>query len=245
MSRRRLWVIAGCVAALLAVVFLMLHLQTPPASGGAPGDQPSIASTGTSDSAAPSSTTAPTQAAGSAQSPSQSVPSETTAPEGTVPKPQDPQSTPFRTDSSGRLVTDEQARLEIEKLVALTSPSELPNKVQELAQTLPPPAAQQLPDLVDRYRDYTVAQRQAVPPDKAPSSDQDALTMLETMHALRVQYFGKDIAEGFFAAEEEKQRKLIELMRLQNDQSLTLQERAEKAQAVYQSMPETKAPEKK
>jgi hypothetical protein len=245
MSRRRLWVIAGCGAVVLIALAFLLHSRGPSAGGEAAGDSASADASGTSDSATPSSAAAAPTQPGSAQLPAQGAPSATAPPEGTVPGPQNQQGALFKTDSSGRLIPDEQARLEIEKLVALNSPAELQQKVQELAQTLPPPAAQQLPDLVDRYRDYTVAQRQAVPPDTAPANEQDALTMLETMHALRVQYFGKEVAEGFFAAEEAKQRQLIELMRLQNDQSLTIQERAEKAQAVYQTMPEFRAPEKK
>jgi lipase chaperone LimK len=150
----------------------------------------------------------------------------------------------FRTDSSGRLIADEQARLNIEQLIALNDPPELQRRVQELARTLPPAAAQQLPDLVDRYRNYNAALRQAIPPDQAPASEQDALTMIETMHALRVQHFGPEVAEAFFGAEENSQRKLLELMSLQADQSLTMEEKAEKAQALYQQMPELKDREK-
>jgi lipase chaperone LimK len=147
--------------------------------------------------------------------------------------PQDAKGTMFKTDSSGRLIIDEQARLTIEKLVALNDPPEVLRKVRELAQTLPPAAAQELPDLVDRYRNYTTALRQTLPPDHAPASEQEALTMLETMHALRVQHFGEKVADGLFASEEKTQRELIDLMRLQNDQSLSLQEKAEKAQALH------------
>jgi lipase chaperone LimK len=146
----------------------------------------------------------------------------------------------FRTDSSGRLIADEQARLNIEQLVALNDPPELQRRVQELTRTLPPAAAQQLPDLVDRYQNYSAALRQVVPPDQAPASEQDALTMIDTMHALRVQHFGPEVAAGFFAQEEKMQRQMVELMRLQSDQSLTMQEKAEKAQALYQQMPELK-----
>jgi lipase chaperone LimK len=239
MKGRGLWIVTGLVAAALVVVFVLVHSRAPPAAGGASSDSSAVTA-GASDTAVPSSTTESRQSA-SAQTASPNATPGASAPEDSKSLPADAKDTMFRTDSSGQLITDEQARLNIEQLVALNDPAELQRKVQEIAQTLPPAAAQRLPDLVERYRNYSVALRQNVPPDQAPASEQDAVTMLETMHALRVQYFGKEAAEGFFAAEEQKQRQLIELMRLQNDQSLTLQERAEKAQAVYQSMPELKS----
>lgn len=240
MKRRGLWIVTGLTAAILVAVFFLMHSQAPPAPGGASGPKSPTETAGAADTTVPSSTTASAQA-NSTPPNAQGVMSGPSGPEGAAPMPEEAKNTMFRSDSSGRLITDEQARLNIEQLVALNDPPELQRKVQELAQTLPPAAAQQLPDLVDRYRNYMAAQKQSVPPDQAPTSEQDALTMLETMHALRVQYFGKEVAEGFFASEEKTQRQMIELMRLQNDQSLTMQEKAEKAQALYQSMPELKS----
>ena len=240
MKRRGLWIVAGLLAVALAAVFLLIHSQAPPAEQSASGVNSPTVTAGTPDAAVPSSTTASAESAAT-QSASQGVAPDVSAPEVAATARQDAKGTMFRTDSAGRLITDERARLNIEELVALNDPQELRRKVQELAQTLPPAAGQQLPELVDHYRNYSAAQRQAIPPDQAPTSEQDAITQLETLHALRVQHFGKEVSEGFFGSEEKMQRELIELMRVQNDPSLTLQEKAEKAQALSQSMAELKA----
>jgi lipase chaperone LimK len=143
------------------------------------------------------------------------------------------QKTMFSMDSQGQLVTDEQTRLNIEKLVALNSPEELEKKLQDLSRTLSASAAQRLRELVERFQEYQTAARQVAPPGRPLSSEQEALTLIDTLHGLRVQYFGPEVAQAFFGEEESKQRQLVELMRVQRDPSLTMQERAEKAQALY------------
>ena len=56
---------------------------------------------------------------------------------------------------------------------------------------------------------------------------------------------GAHVAEGFFGAEETMQRELLQLISLDKDESLTLEEKAEKAQALYQSLPAIAAAEEK
>jgi lipase chaperone LimK len=144
----------------------------------------------------------------------------------------------FEADAAGQLVTNEQTRLNIERLVALNSPDEMQRQLQDLRQSLPAPAAQRLADLVEQYMSYIEVARQTFPPGQAPSSEQDALTQVSTLHALRAQYFGPEAAQAMFGTEEESQRELLELMKLEKDPSLSLQERAERAQAHQQRLSE-------
>ena len=58
------------------------------------------------------------------------------------------------------------------------------------------------------------------------------------MHALRVAHFGPIIARALYGEEEAVSRQLIELMRLEKDQSLTLEEKAARAQQLRDAMPE-------
>jgi hypothetical protein len=146
----------------------------------------------------------------------------------------------FQADAKGRMVTNESARLNIEKLFALYSPAERQRKLDELAATLPAAAARDLADLMERYINYDAAQRQTFPPGADLSSPEEGLTVIDGMHNLRVQYFGADVANDFFGKEEKMQRELLKLMTLEKDPSLTIEEKAERAQAMYQSqMPET------
>ena len=144
----------------------------------------------------------------------------------------------FEADAAGQLVTNEQTRLNVERLVALNSSGEMRRKLEELQRSLPAPAAQSLADLVERYTNYMQVARQTFPPGQAPSSEQDALTQISTLHDLRVQYFGPEAAQAMYGTEEETQRELLELMMLQKDPNLTLQERAERAQVHQQRISE-------
>jgi lipase chaperone LimK len=145
---------------------------------------------------------------------------------------------PFRVDSTGKLVVDEQTRLNIEALFARTDAEGLLKAQQEIAQKLPAAAAAEAADLVERFRNYSAAQRQAYPPGVAPATEEAALAELEGLHALRVAHFGAEVAKAFYGADETVTRSLIELMRLEKDQSLTMEEKAARAQQLYDAMPE-------
>ena len=155
----------------------------------------------------------------------------------------------FRTDAAGALVLDAHTRLNLEALIARTPPSRLSAAKQEASASLPPAAAAQAADLVDRYYEYDVAQRQSYPPGRAPSTEEEALAEIEGLHALREAHFGADIANAFYAEEEALNRRLLELMKLEKDQSLTLAEKAERAQQMMdrstgsgRSDPSTRSP---
>jgi lipase chaperone LimK len=144
----------------------------------------------------------------------------------------------FRTDDAGKLIIDEQTRLNMEALFARTDPADLPKVEEEITQTLPPTVAAEASALLDRYQNYSKAQRQTYPPGAAPATEEEALAELDGLHALRVAHFGSDIAHALYGAEEALTRSLIELMRLEKDQSLTMEEKAARAQQLYDTLPE-------
>lgn len=140
---------------------------------------------------------------------------------------------PFRVDSTGKLVLDEHTRLNMEALFAETDRTELPEARQNAIETLPPAAAAEAAALLERYDNYSKEQRQSYPPGIPPATEEAALAELDGLHALRVAHFGPEAAKAFFGAEEDLTRSLIDLMRLEKDQSLTLQEKAERAQKLH------------
>ncbi len=154
-----------------------------------------------------------------------------------TPSTSDPSGT-FRIDSGGKLIIDEQTRLAMEALFARTDPAYLLEVQEDITQQLPSAAATQASALLDRYHNYSKAQRQAYPPGAAPATGEAALAELDGLHALRVAHFGADIAQALYGEEEALTRSLIELMRLEKDQGLTLEEKAARAQQLYDTLPE-------
>jgi len=148
----------------------------------------------------------------------------------------------FQADDKGRMVNSERARLNLEKLYALYTPAERQQKLEELQATLPAAAARDLADMMERYINYDAAQKQTFPPGSDLASPEEGLNVIDGMHNLRVQYFGADAANSMFGKEEKIQRELLRLMSLEKDGSMTIEEKAERAQAMYQNqMPETAA----
>jgi lipase chaperone LimK len=145
---------------------------------------------------------------------------------------------PFRVDSAGKLILDEQTRLNMEALFAQTDRGDLLEAQQEITRQLPPAAAAEAAVLLEQYDNYSKAQRQTYPPGVAPATDEAALAELEGLHALRVAHFGPEAAKAFYGAEEAIARSLIDLMRLEKDQSLTMEEKAARAQQLYDRRPE-------
>lgn len=194
----------------------------------------------------PQSTSTTQTAPQAAAPPSQSAPSPISAEARALPSPPtsqtqapaitDPTGT-FRTDSTGKLIVDEQTRLAMEALLARTDPADLTKVQQQITQALPPAAAAEASTLLDRYQNYSKAQRQAYPPGTAPATEESALAELDGLHALRVAHFGAEDAHALYGAEEALTRSLIELMRLEKDQSLTLEEKAARAQQLYDTLP--------
>jgi hypothetical protein len=143
----------------------------------------------------------------------------------------------FRLNASGRLTLDEHTRLNIEALFARTDRDRLAEAKQQAIDPLPAAAAAQAAELLEQYDNYQQAQRQAYPPGVAPPTEEAALAELDGLHALRVAHFGPIVARALYGEEEASSRQLIELMRLEKDQSLTMEEKAARAQRLRDSMP--------
>ena len=143
----------------------------------------------------------------------------------------------FRVNASGRLVLDEQTRLNMEALFARSEREQLTEAKQQAIEPLPAAASAQAAELLEHYDNYQQAQRQAYPPGVAPSTEEAALAELDGLHALRVAHFGQVIARALYGEEEAVSRKLVELMRLEKDQSLTMEEKAVRAQQLRDSKP--------
>jgi len=143
----------------------------------------------------------------------------------------------FRLNASGRLTLDEQTRLNIEALFARTDRDRLAEAKQQAIDPLPAAAGAQAAELLEQYDNYQQAQRQAYPPGVAPPTEEAALAELDGLHALRVAHFGPIVARALYGEEEASSRQLIELMRLEKDQSLTMEEKAARAQRLRDSMP--------
>ncbi len=140
----------------------------------------------------------------------------------------------FRADASGHLVTDEKARLDLERLFALFIPTERDKKVKEVVATLPPDAGHKLYELMAQYQNYQAAVYQAYPPDREVTTVEQGVSQIDGMHGLRVQHFGEQVTKGMFGEEEKAQRKLYELMENEKDPGLSVEQKAEKAQRIYQ-----------
>jgi lipase chaperone LimK len=143
----------------------------------------------------------------------------------------------FRLNASGRLTLDEQTRLNIEALFARTDRERLAEAKQQAIDPLPAAASAQAAELLEQYDNYQQAQRQAYPPGVAPPTEEAALAELDGLHALREAHFGPIVARALYGEEEATSRQLIELMRLEKDQSLTMEEKAARAQRLRDSMP--------
>jgi len=140
----------------------------------------------------------------------------------------------FKADANGRIVMNEKTRLDLERLHALYTPPERERKMTEIAATLPPEAARQLYQLMEQYQNYLAAMYQVYPPDRELTSVEQGASQIDGMHGLRVQYFGEQAAAAMFGAEEKLQRELYQQMENEKDPGLTLEEKAERAQRIYQ-----------
>ena len=223
--RRRILGIVCLIVAVGAAIFWWLRPDvSQPVAARAPDERPVA--------------TAPTASAEAEAKPAEDANLAEPGPAAPTPAPEIPPGktdgkNPFRVDHTGKLVLDEQTRLNMEALFAQTDRADLVEAQQDATAQLPPAAAAEATALLERYDNYSKQQRQAYPPGIAPTTEEAALAELDGLHALRVAHFGPEAAKAFFGAEEEITRSLIDLMRLEKDQSLTLQEKAERAQQLH------------
>jgi hypothetical protein len=212
-----------------------------------PIDAPETTAQATSQSVVASPFSAAPQSAGAAAQPQSSVflPADETRSDAMTPEEEDYLGEKFNVDANGKLLTDVRARNTLEKLYALYTPEQQAQRLQELSQELPPAAYAREAELLERYKEYSVATKQALPPGEPISSAEDALVQLETLSALRVTHFGADAAKGMFGDEERLNHQLIALMRLEKDESLTMEEKAQRAQALISKLPDLAAIEQR
>jgi hypothetical protein len=139
----------------------------------------------------------------------------------------------FKADDKGRLLADAQAGHDIERLAALSTRDQALAQLRRAGQSLPPAAQRELTDLFHHHEQYAAAVANTFVPGQVPADEQEALRQLDTLHRLRVEHFGEDAAASLFGEEEAASRQLLALMRAQNDPALTLQQKAELAQAAW------------
>lgn len=147
----------------------------------------------------------------------------------------------FKADAAGNLMLSERARLNVEKVLWIYSPEEQQQKLAVMEQTLPPSAYRQLTDLLERYKNFTLAAKQTYPPDAPPKTVEDAIAQHEGLSALRKAHFGAEAAEAMFGREEKINRQLLEFMNLEKHEGLTMEEKAMKAQEMLSKSPELAA----
>lgn len=143
----------------------------------------------------------------------------------------------FRVDANGKLFVDETTRLNLEAMTARGSSEQLLADVREQTEGLPDSAARAAEELVQKFAQYQQAQRSAYPPSEAPPTADDAIRELEGLHALREAHFGPELAKKLYGREEAIAREMIEVMRIENDPSLSIEEKQRRAQALRQQLP--------
>lgn len=147
----------------------------------------------------------------------------------------------FQADDQGNLVLNETTRINIERLYALNTPEELEEKFRKLSRVLPDNAHRQVINLVDYFDKYTRDVKDIYPPDMEVETVEEVLVELKGIHDLRLVHFGADVARAFFADEEKMSLQLIYLMAIEKDKSLSLNEKAQRAQQLLLASPELAA----
>jgi hypothetical protein len=136
----------------------------------------------------------------------------------------------FHVDAKGRLEQNENTRLHIEAMVALTDPGKLYDAIQDEVRSLPPAAAQRAAELVERYKIYIEDQKKLYPPGTPVVNEDEFQAQLDGLHALRIAHFGAKTAAALYGEEEAVNGELLELMRIENDPTLNMEQKAERAQ---------------
>lgn len=147
----------------------------------------------------------------------------------------------FQADEHGNLVLNENTRLNIEKLYALNTPEELAGKMEKLSAVLPETAHRQVANLVNYFDQYTRNVKMTYPPNVQPTTLEDVLGQFRGTHDLRLAHFGADVASAFYAEEEKMSLQLLYLMAIEKDETLSLDQKAQRAQQLLQNSPELAA----
>jgi hypothetical protein len=138
-----------------------------------------------------------------------------------------------RATSRGDLLVNPQIRVDLERVYALHTQDEALLMLATCVNHLPLKAQRDVKNLYQQYAQYSKALLQTYPPGLNVATVDEASQQLNGIHELRQQYFGVDGAEAMFGEEEKTTREMLALMRQQTDPKLTMEERAEHAQAEW------------
>lgn len=138
----------------------------------------------------------------------------------------------FRSTAQGRLLIDEQARIDIERVAALHDRADALALLSEVAQPLGEGARREVQALYEQMVRYEQALSTALANEPDHPRIEDARRQLQTMQALRVEHFG-DRAEALFGEEESQQQRLLdEAERVMRSRGISLEEAIGHAQAL-------------
>ncbi len=115
----------------------------------------------------------------------------------------------FRLTPQGRLLVDEQARADIERVAALHGRDEALARLDEATQPLGEIARREARVLYEQWVRYEQALTTALASEPERPSIEDARRQLQLMQALRTQHFGEH-AGALFGAEEALQQRLLD-----------------------------------
>jgi lipase chaperone LimK len=107
--------------------------------------------------------------------------------------------------------------------------------VAEIEKRLPPTAAREAIDLLDRYLDYRERARELYAEDGFSG---DLSTRLEQIRTLRREVFGEEEAEALFGEEEVEDYVAVAQREVLRDQSLSEEERRRRLEELEQQLPE-------
>lgn len=115
----------------------------------------------------------------------------------------------LRVAAHGHLVVDHRTLSLIKELAEVSTPEALQEELQALRQTLPPQAAAQACDLVEKYYRFQQAFNDRTPANEVIATPEEAGHALDRLHALRVEFFGRELAQRWFGEDEAFGRELI------------------------------------
>lgn len=137
----------------------------------------------------------------------------------------------FKANARGGLHIDAQAGVDIDRLTGLYGRDEALQKIAEAVQALPAQAQREARGLYAQYAQYNQALTTALGPTSDSPSLDEARQQLQTLKALRAQYFGEQ-ADALFGQEEALQQRLLDdAAELMKTRKLSQEEAIGQAQA--------------
>lgn len=137
----------------------------------------------------------------------------------------------FRLTPQGRLLVDEQARVDIERVAALHGREEALARLDDATRPLGEAARREARELYEQLVQYEQSLATALASEPGQPSIADARRQLQLMQALRAQHFGERAANLFGAEEALQQRLLDDAEEAMRTHGLSLEEAIGQAQA--------------